>query len=120
MYRDGGVIDYHLDLPQSTTDRVTLYLHFIDRIVPGWFDKKLSWRKPDPANLDRTILISPSKEFVSRLPYAKIPDRRDFVNFDPEERVRAWRTVVDMCDELADEFYEVLQKDQLAARLEPL
>jgi pimeloyl-ACP methyl ester carboxylesterase len=120
IYRDGGVIDYHLDLPQSTTDRVTLYLHFIDRIVPGWFDKKLSWRKPDPANLDRTILISPSKEFVSRLPYAKIPDRRDFVNFDPEERVRAWRTVVDMCDELADEFHEVLEKDQLAARLEPL
>jgi hypothetical protein len=120
MYRDGGVIDYHLDLPQSTTDRVTLYLHFIDRIVPGWFDKKLSWRKPDPANVDRTILISPSKEFVARLPYAKIPDRRDFVNFDPDERVRAWRTVVDMCDELADEFHDVLERDQLAARLEPL
>ena len=120
IYRDGGVIDYHLDLPQSTTDRVTLYLHFIDRIVPGWFDKKLSWRKPDPANVDRTILISPSKEFVARLPYAKIPDRRDFVNFDPDERVRAWRTVVDMCDELADEFHDVLERDQLAARLEPL
>ena len=45
---------------------------------------------------------------------------QDFVNFEPEERVRAWRTVVDMCDELADEFHEVLEKDQLAARLEPL
>jgi hypothetical protein len=120
MYRDGGVIDYHLDLPQSVPDRLTLYLHFIDRIVPGWFDKKLFWRKPDPSNVDRTILVSPSKEFVSRLPYSKIPDRRDFVNFEPEERVRAWRTVVDMCDELADEFHEVLEKDQLSARLEPL
>jgi hypothetical protein len=120
MYRDGGVIDYHLDLPQSAPERMTLYLHFIDRIVPGWFDKKLSWRKPDPSNVDRTILVSPSREFVSRLPYAKIPDRRDFVNFEPDERVRAWRTVVDMCDELADEFHEVLEKDQLAARLEPL
>jgi pimeloyl-ACP methyl ester carboxylesterase len=120
IYRDGGVIDYHLDLPQSAPNRLTLYLHFIDRIVPGWFDKKLSWRKPDPSNVDRTILVSPSQEFVARLPYAKIPDRRDFLNFEPKERVRAWRTVVDMCDELADEFHEVLVKDQLAARLEPL
>ena len=120
MYRDGGVIDYHLDLPQSAPDRLTLYLHFIDRIVPGWFDKKLSWRKPDPSNVDRTILVSPSQEFVSRLPYAKIPDRSDFLNLEPQERVRAWRTVVDMCDELADEFHEVLEKDQLAARLQPL
>ena len=120
VYCDGGVIDYHLDLPQSEPGRLTLYLHFIDRIVPGWFDKKLSWRKPDPANVDRTILVSPSREFVARLPYAKIPDRRDFVNFEREERVRAWRTVVDMCDELADEFHEVLDTGKLAARLEPL
>ena len=64
--------------------------------------------------------MSPSQEFVSRLPYAKIPDRRDFLNFEPGARVRAWRTVVDMCDELADEFHAVLEKGQLAARLEPL
>jgi len=120
MYRDGGVIDYHLDLPQSAAGRLTLYLHFIDRIVPGWFDKKLGWRKPDPANVDHTVLVSPSREFVARLPYAKIPDRRDFVNFERAERVRAWRTVVDMCDELADEFHEVIATDQLAARLQPL
>lgn len=120
IYRDGGVIDYHLDLPQSAPGRLTLYLHFIDRIVPGWFDKKLSWRRPDPANVDRTLLVSPSREFVARLPYGKIPDRRDFVNFAPDERVRAWHTVVDMCDELADEFHEVLEQGRLAARLEPL
>ena len=41
MYRDGGVIDYHHDLPHSAADRLTLYPHFYDRIVPGWFDKKL-------------------------------------------------------------------------------
>ncbi len=120
VYRDGGVIDYHLDLPQSEPGRLTLYLHFIDRIVPGWFDKKLSWRKPNPANVDGTILVSPSREFVARLPHAKIPDRRDFVNFEREERVRAWRRVVDMCDELAAEFHEVLETGKLAARLEPL
>jgi len=120
IYRDGGVIDYHLDLPLSAPERLTLYLHFIDRIVPGWFDKRLAWRRPAASNVDRTILVSPSREFVSRLPYGKIPDRRDFVNFERGERVRAWRNVVNMCDELADEFHEVLEKDQLAARLEPL
>lgn len=120
MYRDGGVIDYHLDLPQSEAGRLSLYLHFIDRIVPGWFDKRLTWRRPHPSHIDCTILVSPSPEFVARLPYGKIPDRRDFVNFEPEERVRTWRTVVDMCDEIADEFQEVIEKDQLAARLQPL
>ncbi len=120
MYRDGGVIDYHLDLPHGEAGRLTLYLHFIDRIVPGWFDKRLTWRRPQPAHVDRTILVSPSPEFVARLPYGKIPDRRDFANFEPEERVRSWRTVVDMCDEIADEFHEVIEKDQLAARLKPL
>ncbi len=120
VYRDGGVIDYHLDLPHSARESLTLFPHFYDRIVPGWFDKKLKWRKPTPGNVDRTILISPSAGFVSRLPNAKIPDRTDFVNFSPQERVTAWRTCVTACVELADEFNEVMARDQLAARLQPL
>ncbi len=120
VYRDGGVIDYHLDLPHSAHERVTLFPHFYDRIVPGWFDKKLKWRRPSAGNVDRTILISPSAEFVARLPNAKIPDRSDFLNYEHDERVKAWRTCVAACTELADEFNEVLEKDQLAARLRPL
>ena len=120
VYRDGGVIDYHLDLPQSDAGRLTLYLHFIDRIIPGWFDKKLAWRRADPANLEHTILVSPSEEFVSRLPNGKIPDRYDFVNYAPDVRMRAWRGVVAACRELADELHEVIEKDRLAARLQPL
>ncbi len=120
VYRDGGVIDYHLDLPQSDAGRMTLYLHFYDRITPGWFDKRISWRRPDPANVDNTILVSPSKEFVQQLPHAKIPDRNDFINFSPDERVRAWRGAVAACEELADEFHEVLEREELAARLLPL
>lgn len=120
VYRDGGVIDYHLDLPHSAHESLTLFPHFYDRIVPGWFDKKLKWRKPNPGNVDRTILISPSAEFVSRLPNAKIPDRSDFVNYSPQERVEVWRACVTACKELADEFNEVMERDQLAARLQPL
>jgi hypothetical protein len=119
-YRDGGVIDYHLDLPYSADDRLTLFPHFFDRIVPGWFDKNLSWRKPDPGNVDRTILVCPSEEFVARLPGAKIPDRTDFMNYTPIERIRAWQDVVTECAALADEFNEVIETDQLAARLQPL
>lgn len=120
IYRDGGVIDYHHDLPHSSNERLTLYPHFFDRLVPGWFDKKLGWRRPNPAHTDRTILVSPSAEFVSRLPHAKIPDRTDFLNYTPVERVRAWRACVAACEELADEFNEVLESEQLAARLQAL
>jgi hypothetical protein len=119
-YRDGGVIDYHLDLPHSADERLTLFPHFYGRIVPGWFDKKLRWRKPQAGNVDRTILVSPSDEFVARLPHGKIPDRSDFMNYSPAERVRIWRQCVAECRALADEFLEVMEKDQLAARLEPL
>lgn len=120
MYRDGGIVDYHLDLPHSAHERITLFPHFYGRIVPGWFDKKLKWRRPQTGNVDRTILISPSDDFVASLPNAKIPDRTDFVNFEPAERVRAWKQCVSDCERLADEFLEVMEKDQLAARIEPL
>ena len=120
VYRDGGVIDYHLDLPHSARERLTLFPHFYGRIVPGWFDKKLTWRRPQAGNVDRTILISPSDEFVAKLPNGKIPDRTDFENFEPAERVRIWKQCVAACAALADEFREVIEKEQLAARLEPL
>lgn len=120
VYRDGGVIDYHHDLPHSDGDRLTLYPHFYDRIIPGWFDKKLSWRRPDAAHVDRTILISPSAEFVSRLPNRKIPDRTDFVKLTPDERIAAWRSCVKACEQMADEFREILEKDELGAHLQAL
>ncbi len=120
VYRDGGVIDYHLDLPHSAQERLTLFPHFYGRIVPGWFDKRLKWRRPQPGNVDRTILVSPSDAFVAGLPNGKIPDRGDFVNYEPAERVRIWKQCVAACEALADEFAEVIEKDQLAARLEPL
>jgi len=120
VYRDGGIIDYHLDLPLSAPDRLTLFPHFFDRLIPGWFDKKLTWRKPHPKNVDNTILICPSAEFISRLPYAKIPDRTDFVRMTQVERMRSWREAVSACRELGDDLAEVLDNGKLAARLQPL
>ncbi|MDJ0813567.1 MAG: patatin-like phospholipase family protein [Woeseiaceae bacterium] len=120
VYRDGGVIDYHLDLPHSEDGRLALYPHFFEHIVPGWFDKRLTWRKPAPAHVDRTILISPSAEFAASLPNRKIPDRTDFQTFVPSERMRLWRDVVGACERLAEELHEVLEKGELESRLTPL
>ncbi len=120
MYRDGGIIDYHLDFPHSAPDKLALYLHFYNYLKPGWFDKRLSWRQVRSAYSDRTLLISPSPEFVARLPNSKIPDRTDFTNFSPVERERAWRGTVAACKELADELQDVLENDRLAERVQPL
>ena len=117
VYRDGGIIDYHLDLPHSMPDRLTLYPHFYDHLVPGWFDKRLKWRRSSPSHVDRTLLVCPSAEFVAGLPNGKIPDRTDFANYSREDRVRIWRSVVASCEALADEFNNVIQKGQLEARL---
>lgn len=119
-YRDGGVIDYHLDLPLSDPDRIALFPHFFDQLVPGWFDKKLPYRRHGADALQRTVVISPTPDFIAKLPHGKVPDRYDFVNFAPAERERNWRQAVAACRELADDLLDVLEHDRLAARLTPL
>jgi hypothetical protein len=120
IYRDGGIIDYHLDLPTSAPGRLTLFPHFFDHLIPGWFDKKLPWRKPAASNTDRTLLICPSPAFVRSLPNQKIPDRTDFNTMSPGLRKKTWRAAVASCEALAEELNEVLDRGQMAARLEPL
>ena len=78
-YRDGGVIDYHLDLPAAANGKLALFPHFFDWFKPGWFDKRLAWRQVSPANFSQTLVICPSAEFVASLPGGKVPDRTDFV-----------------------------------------
>ncbi len=120
VYRDGGIIDYHLDLPTSPDDRLTLFPHFFDYLKPGWFDKKLDWRVNQAQNTDRTLVICPSREFVAGLPNAKVPDRTDFQSMSPDLRRKVWRSVVAECERLADDLREVLESGRLPERLEPL
>lgn len=64
-YRDGGLLDYHLDLPYE--DRgVVLYPHFTDKVIPGWFDKGLPWRRGDAGRLQDVLLLAPSREYLAR------------------------------------------------------
>ena len=119
-YRDGGVIDYHPDMPTAAEDCISLFPHFFDWLKPGWFDRHLAWRIVNVKHLDRTVLICPSPDFIARLPNSKVPDRTDVVKMTTEQRIRLWNNVMVACKELADELNDVLDRGQLAARLQPL
>lgn len=122
VYRDGGLLDYHFDLPFSKHKGIVLYPHFIDRIVPGWFDKSLPWRKPDPAHVSNVLLVAPSRDYVASLPLGKIPDRNDFRQFAGRdaERMRYWHQAIGESERLGDEFLQLVESGELVARLQPL
>jgi hypothetical protein len=116
-YRDGGIIDYNLDVPFSTGNgRLVFYPHYSERVVPGWFDKNLGWRRPSPVNYDSVVMVSPSAFFVSNLPYGKVPDRKDFRMFAgrDDDRISYWRTVLGESARLADEFFDAVRTGRLA------
>lgn len=120
-YRDGGLLDYHLDLPYEGNDLV-LYPHFSDRIVPGWFDKALPWRRGDATRLRNVLLLVPSPQYLASLPYGKLPDRGDFKRFmnDAQGRKRYWYKAMAESRRLGDEFLELVATGRLQERLQPL
>ncbi len=119
LYRDGGITDYHFAMDFQTPPGIVLYPHFFDRIVPGWFDKPLGWRKARGRLLDRTLFLAPSREFVSTLPGSKVPDRDDFATQPTKERQRRWKQAVAECERLGDELEELLGGDRLAEAAVP-
>ena len=119
-YRDGGIIDYHLDLPAAPHGKLALFPHFFDWFKPGWFDKRLAWRQVSPANFAHTLVICPSAEFVASLPGGKVPDRTDFARLPTAERIQRWRTVIQRCRALGDELEQALERQDVASRVEPL
>lgn len=120
-YRDGGLLDYHLDLPYAG-EGVVLYPHFTDKVIPGWFDKGLPWRKGCGERLQNVLLVSPSRDYLSRLPHGKLPDRKDFSRYlgDDAGRERYWRKAMEESCRLGDEFLELTQGGGLYQQLQPL
>ncbi|TAA47329.1 patatin-like phospholipase family protein [Corallincola spongiicola] len=119
-YRDGGITDYHFDLP-FCHDGIVLYPHFSSKTIPGWFDKGLRWRKPNPAHYDNVIMLVPSEQFIAKLPNRKIPDRKDFSTMDDHTRLKAWRMAIAESERLSDEFGNLIANPAaLLAALEPL
>jgi len=112
IYWDGGIIDYHLHLPYHHAKGLVLYPHFTDRIVPGWLDKPMPWRRARGAWLDNVIVVAPSAEYLARLPNAKLPDRKDFARYrgDDAKRKAAWQQAIAESDRLAEAFLEFARK----------
>ncbi len=119
VHWDGGVLDYHLDMDFGAGDGLILYPHFYSHIVPGWFDKSLSWRRARVDNFKRALLIAPSDEFVATLPSGKIPDRRDFYTYPEAIRIPRWQATVDASQRLGDELRELLASGRIADRVRP-
>jgi hypothetical protein len=112
IYWDGGLIDYHLHLPYHHAQGLVLYPHFTDRIVPGWLDKALPWRRGSGPWLDNVIVVAPSHEYLATLPGAKLPDRKDFARYaaDDAKRKAVWRTAIGESDRLAEDFLEFARR----------
>lgn len=106
VYRDGGMVDYHFDLPFNTPDGVVLYPHFAPMLKPGWFDKSLYWRRVNERHYQDVVLITPSPSFIEKLPHGKLPDRRDFQRMSDQDRIAHWRKAVSAGERLAEEFHD--------------
>ncbi|MGB8339074.1 MAG: patatin-like phospholipase family protein [Burkholderiales bacterium] len=121
-YWDGGIIDYHIHWPYHRAKGLVLYPHFTDKIIPGWLDKSLPWRKATGDWLDNVVLISPSKEYLTHLPYGKLPDRSNFKKFvhDPAARMRYWRTAIAESERLGQEFLESTQDNKMLSVIRPI
>jgi hypothetical protein len=126
VYRDGGLLDYHMNVPYGpftkTGQSIVLFPHYVNRIIPGWFDKIHPFRRPNREHLKNVLMLSPSPEFVERLPYGKIPDRGDFKRFkdDDAERIRYWKKVVKESRVLGEEFLEAVESGKIAESLIPI
>ena len=122
-YRDGGMIDYHMDLPYRLSDEdIVLMPHYTDRIVPGWLDKKLSWRKPAAAHMANVVMVAPTKQFVQGLPNGKIPDRDDFKAYfqKDRERLAVWDQVVEACRPPGEAFMELVASGRIREKVQPM
>ena len=123
VYRDGGMIDYHLDLPyRLEPSSLVLMPHFTSRIIPGWLDKSPGWRRPTAANLAQVVMLAPSPELVAELPGAKIPDRKDFRIFfqKNEERFAVWKQVVEMCRAPSEALMESIASGRIREDVQPM
>ncbi|MFT5788710.1 MAG: hypothetical protein ACI8SJ_000817 [Shewanella sp.] len=118
-YYDGGITDYHFDIPLTAPKGLTLYPHFFPRMSPGWFDKPLPWRDAKH-NYDNALILAPTDAYLKGLPYSKLPDRNDFTHFDSDSRIQYWRKAAAMSQVLADDFADVIDKQSLGGRLERL
>ncbi len=119
IYRDGGIVDYHLDI-NFGNEGLVLYPHFFPCIKPGWFDKNLKYRKAHAEHFHNVVLVTPSKDHIEKLPFGKISDRNDFTTLDTETRIRYWSQVLSESERMADDFAALVDKQNWLDHLRPI
>lgn len=116
-YWDGGITDYHLHLDYrallGTETPLVLYPHFQRAVVPGWLDKALKGRHRPSPFLDNLVLLVPQQAWIRSLPGGKLPDRNDFIQLPPAERMKRWRVAVAESERLAESFLAQTSRDSL-------
>lgn len=123
-YMDGGLIDYHMDLPlidrQDDPRGLCLLPHFSERVTPGWFDRYFKSRTPQ--NLSHTLLLAPSAALLEKLPNGKVPDRKDFGLYgkDNAARIRDWKTAIQECGRMADDWQRWQADGSLVERIQAI
>lgn len=117
---DGGIVDYHFAGPFKADNGLVFYPHFSPKLIPGWFDKSLAWRKVKAQNYSNVVVLCPSFEFIDALPYGKIPDRKDFTQMDNDTRNVFWAQVLDQTMHLVEDLDQAMVKDQCRSMVQPL
>jgi hypothetical protein len=123
VYRDGGLTDYQLNQDYHPgPGGITLFFHYQERIVPGWLDKKLRWRRPPKESLDCVLQVYPGRDFLDLLPDRRLPDREDFRIFvdRPSERIERWDKVSELSEILGEQFMEDVQSGTISKSVKPL
>lgn len=117
MYRDGGLIDYHLTLPYQLEEGIVFQPHFFEQVKPSWFDKKLKNRKATEEQKNHVLLLYPSQKFIDALPGGYVPDRKDFEAFGTDERIRRWEKAYEMSKRVAEDFAELVLSDKIREKV---
>ncbi|MEZ9141944.1 MULTISPECIES: alpha/beta hydrolase [unclassified Shewanella] len=118
-YYDGGITDYHFDMPTHSPEGLSLYPHFYPHMSPGWFDKSLKWRRAKK-HYHNALILTPTAEFLKSLPYQKIPDREDFKQLDSDSRIAYWRESLKRSEVLGELFADIVEKQSIMDHIEHL
>lgn len=117
MYRDGGLIDYHLTLPYQMEEGIVFQSHFFEQVKPSWFDKNLKNRKASEEQKNHVLLLYPSQTFIDTLPGGYVPDRKDFEAFETEERILRWEKAYEMSKRVAGDFAELVLSGKIRQKV---
>jgi hypothetical protein len=121
-YVDGALCDYHWNQQLDARGGLAILFLHQRRIIPGWLDKHVPWRRVAGRAVSDVLLVYPDPEFVRSLPGGRVPSRDDFFAYvrEPERRIAMWHDVVRRSGELGAKFLEDAASGAIASRAQPI